>query len=251
MQKHNCTNCGNLLTGNYCNNCGQPAETHRISAAYFLHDIPHSILHVDKGLFYTFWQLIKNPGVVLKDYLEGKRAKHFKPIAYVLMLSAISVLLAHWNVKLIQYLQHQRTGSSIYVTEHFFTKYQSAFILIMIPIVSIITWLVFKKNKYNFWEHMLVNTYMAAQLNVLVILLHIFILSRYLLTGSLQNPSIFYTTIFMTGFMTYYALTFSTLMNGGQPAWKLGLKLGIMCFLLASIYATGMAVSGISFPQFH
>jgi hypothetical protein len=137
------------------------------------------------------------------------------------------------------------------VTENLFTKYQSLFILVMIPIVSLITWLVFIKNKYSFWEHMLINTFLAAQLNVLVILLHLVVLIKFLLSGSLQVHYLLFTTIFMTGFMTYYASCFSTLMINREKPWQLGLQLGIMCFLLATVYATGMAMTGISMPQFH
>lgn len=250
MHPTDCLNCHKKLEGNFCSNCGQPADTHRINAAYFVHELPHSVLHVDKGLFYTFGQLLKDPGGMLAGYLQGKRAKHFKPLAYVLMLSAVSALMAHWNINLLRYLQEQRNGVAVNVSENLFTKYQSLFILLMIPIVSMITWLVFRKNRFSFWEHMLMNTFLAAQLNVLVILLHIVILIKFLITGSLQVPYVLFTTVFMTGFMTYYATCFSSLMKTQEKPKILGLKLSIMCFLLASVYATGMAFTGISMPQF-
>lgn len=244
-----CKNCELPLEGNFCKHCGQPANVHRVNAAYFLHDIPHSVFHIDKGLFFTFFQLLKRPGKTLKEYLEGRRVNHYRPFAYVIMLSAISALMVHWNISLIQYLQEQRTGTRLEVTEHFFAKYQSIFIFLMIPFATICTWLVFKENHYNFWEHMLVNTYLAAQLNVIIILMQVFILIKYLLTGNAHYPYVIFTTLFMTGFMTYYATTFSTLMKPDVPSLRLGIKLTLMCFMLATIYATSMAVAGITSPM--
>jgi hypothetical protein len=248
MSDNVCKNCGQPLDGNFCKHCGQAASVHRVNAAYFLHDIPHSVLHVDKGLFYTFTRLIKQPGKTLEDYLAGKRINHFRPLGYVLMLSAITALLVHWNLRLVQYLELQKTGTILPITERFFAKYQSIFIFLMIPLVSVCTWLIFKKNRYNFWEHMLVNTYLAAQLNMLVIVTQLFILINYLVTGRAYNPSIIFTTIFMTGFMTYYAIAFSRLMRGQEQSAKLGLRLTLMCFILASLYATSMAFAGITSP---
>ncbi|MEO7443975.1 MAG: hypothetical protein ABIT96_09480, partial [Ferruginibacter sp.] len=105
----------------------------------------------------------------------------------------------------------------------------------------VITWLVFRKNKYNFWEHIFINTFLAAQLNVLLVVISIFSLVKYLLT----NSGSYSITVFMTVFMIYYAITFSGLMTTGKNGLTLGLKLGLMCFLLSSVYITAMIFAGI------
>jgi hypothetical protein len=243
-----CKNCSKSFEGNYCPECGQSAKIHRINAAYFLHDIPHSVLHVDKGLPYTFVQLIKRSGPTLKEFLEGKRVNHYRPFAYVIILSAISSLLAHWNGVLIQYLHHQKTGALIPLSESFFIKYQSIFIFLMIPIVTLCTWLIFHRHKLNFWEHVLVNTYLSAQLNVIVILTQVVALIKYLITGSSVYPYTIFMVVFMSAFMTYYATTFSTLMRGREARWKLALKIALMCFILGAVYSIGMGIAGINTP---
>ncbi len=125
--------------------------------------------------------------------------------------------------------------------ENFFSHNQSVFIFLMIPLATLCTWIVFRKNRFNFWEHALINTFMAAQLNVLLVAIHLFSLIKFLITGSAH----YYLTIFITGFMTYYTITFSGLMHKEEKSWVLGLKLGFMCFLLASVYATCMSLAGI------
>lgn len=227
-----CKNCDQILAGNFCAQCGQPANTHRVDAHYFLHDIPHSILHVDKGFPYTFMQLVVRPAKCLEEYVEGKRVRFFRPFAYVLLMSAICSLLINWIRKSVE-------GN----VEHpsFFAHYQSVFIFLMIPIVSICTYLVFKKSRYNFWEHILFNTYLAAQLNVLLVLIQLFLLLKLFTTGAL----FFSLIIFMTCFMTYYAFTFSGLMRHKIKGLELGVRLSVMCFTLALVYATAISFSGL------
>ena len=88
-----CKNCNSFFDGKFCPHCGQAANTHRINALYFLHDIPHSVLHVDKGFPYTFYQLVKRPARAMDEYLAGRRVSYDRPLSYVLIMSAISVLI--------------------------------------------------------------------------------------------------------------------------------------------------------------
>lgn len=241
-----CKNCDHHFKGNFCPECGQSAHVHKVNAVYFMHDIPHSVFHVDKGLLFTFRQLLTRPGKTLYEYLDGKRVNHYRPFAYVLMLSAISSVILHWNRLLIHYLQERHTGQVVQTTEGFFAKYQSVFIFLMIPLVTLITWVIFSRNKFNFWEHLLINTHLAAQLNVLLVLMQIFVLIKYLVTGSPHYESAYFLTLFMTGFMTYYAITFSDLMKIRERPRRLGLKMALMCLLLATLYAMGMALTGVA-----
>ncbi len=78
-----------------------------------MHDIPHSVLHVDKGFPYTFLQLIKRPAKAMEEYLAGKRVNYNRPLAYVIMMSAIGALVATQVQKLIRELHFKRTGETL------------------------------------------------------------------------------------------------------------------------------------------
>lgn len=80
----NCLNCNTSFEGKYCNNCGQKASTHRFSLAHVLHDIPHSVLHVDKGILKNIIS-IKNPRQTIYSYIEGKRVGYFNPFLFFLL----------------------------------------------------------------------------------------------------------------------------------------------------------------------
>lgn len=80
-----CLNCEAALTDKLCGRCGQPAATHRLTMRHLLHNIPHFIWRVDKGLFYTLRELLQRPGPMLPGYLRGQRARHFQPLSLLLV----------------------------------------------------------------------------------------------------------------------------------------------------------------------
>ena len=174
MSKIFCKNCEQHFEGNFCPNCGQSSHEHRINAHYFIHDIPHSVFHIDGIFLSTLKGLFVRPGAVVSGYLEGKRVKYFRPFAYVMVMTAISTFLVNFFLFLQTKLVHHFTPNFVIPkSENFFEHYFSIFIFLMIPFASLVTWIFFIKKKYNFWEHFLANTYIAAQLNFIWIFIHL------------------------------------------------------------------------------
>ncbi len=240
-----CKNCSTHFRGNFCSNCGQSARVDKINAAYFLKDIPHSILHVDKGFFFTLKSLISRPGKALKEYLSGKRIKHFRPFAFVVIMSTICTLLINGlNFLTNKLYTVNNPGSFLNFRNSFFENYPSLLIFLLIPILSLITWLFFKKNMYNYWEHFLVNTYLAAYLNVFFLLLNVFQFLKYYFT---QGYEVNYT-VFMFFFMAYYGFAFGQLMAAPGRRIKHIVMLLLMNFLLATIYLTAFSITNIMQP---
>jgi hypothetical protein len=242
MQTIICKNCAHHYKGNFCPTCGQPATVEHIGFKYFLHDIPHSVFHIDKGFFYTLGILISNPGQALKNYLAGKRVKFFKPFAFVILMSTICTIL----IKGINYLinvrfQSLNSGRIINFEGSFFEKYISVLIFLLIPLLSFITWLCFKKRKYNYWEHFLVNTFLAAYLNVFFLLISIYQAVKYYIT---QNYKVNYT-LFMFLFMAYYGHAFGKLMNDKGTVLQNILIMILMNFLIAFVYMNAFSLTGI------
>ncbi len=233
-----CKNCDNVFSGNFCPNCSQSATTKRIDAHYLIHDIPHSILHIDKGLPYTFFQLSKNPGKALLAYLRGQRVRFFKPFAYVIILSTISSLFIKLTTKETQ-LDDANSITSI------FTHYPSILIFVLIPIVALTTWLVFIKRQFNYWEHFLIHTYLAAQINIILVILNLISIS-----GILSNTNmIIKLTLFNTFYMTYHGFTFSALFTNNYNdkfSIRLMFAISICCFLLGFIYASALIYTGVA-----
>ena len=248
MERHECKNCKELFIGNFCPNCGQNSHEHRINAEYFLHDIPHSVFHVDGGFLYTMKMLFTKPGVMVEEFLEGKRAKHFRPFAYVMIMTAFSALIVKALVWLKKKILISHGADVLYLeNDNFFSNYFSVFIFLMIPVASLVTWLFFLRKKYNFWEHFLANTYISAQLNIFWILFHLIGLVIILFKGSdfVMNFNLLFM-FFMMGFLYLYGSAFGYLFRKDYKIVFLVLKLTVMNFALFALYYYAFQFAGLT-----
>ncbi len=91
-----CKNCNNHFEGNFCNNCGHAADIHKLNMHFIGHDLQHGLFHFDNGIFYTIKQLLTRPGHTIREFIDGKRVKHFKPLSLVVVLATLYGLLYHY-----------------------------------------------------------------------------------------------------------------------------------------------------------
>ena len=78
-----CLNCGAVLTGAYCHNCGQAGHVHRTLSS-FLHDFLHGAFHFEGKIWRTIPALAFRPGKMTRAYIDGKRARYVSPMALFL-----------------------------------------------------------------------------------------------------------------------------------------------------------------------
>jgi hypothetical protein len=229
-----CKNCGTSFKGNFCPDCGQAAHSARIDLHYFVHDVPHSILHVDKGFFHTLKMLAIQPGVMLKEYVDGKRVAHFKPFAFVLIMTTVCTIL----INLMQ------RGETVGEGVSFFSKYPSLLIFLLIPVISMVTWLCFYNRRFNYWEHILFNTYLGAFLNIFLLLQALvrFLSLRFNWQISMMIPAM----ILMFCFMTYYGYVFGALMHAPGKMRSNMIRISIMDGTIATIYFFSFVLTKIT-----
>ena len=170
MSLSTCKNCNQSIDGNYCSNCGQSSNTHPINFQYLVHELQHGFLHVDKGIFYTLKELFTRPGDSIREFIEGKRVKHFKPvISLVIILATIYGILSHYsNIEVIDMSTINVSGNKNlfedilkirkWTSEHFVWLS-----LLSIPVYSFGTSIAFRKQQFNFIEHIVLNTFLAGQ----------------------------------------------------------------------------------------
>ncbi len=174
-----CKNCNKTYEGNFCNFCGQSSNVHKINFHYVIHEIQHSIFHVDGGIFYTIKQLFKRPGNSIREFIEGKRVKHFKPVTFVIIASIIHSFLEHYgNQKpfiedfltgVSEAFKNNNPNKGLKVLEWLIHHY-SYTALLLIPIFSLASYISFKKSKFNYFEHLVLNTYAFGQITIIFIL---------------------------------------------------------------------------------
>jgi hypothetical protein len=94
-----CYNCHAPLdrSENFCHSCGQENHSRQASTRVLFSDFLADYLAFDSKLFRSVVPLISKPGLITKEYLDGKRQQFIAPIRVFLFLSfvyfGLSILL--------------------------------------------------------------------------------------------------------------------------------------------------------------
>ncbi len=158
-----CLNCDKDFEDAFCNFCGQKAATHRFTMHEWLHEIPHSLLHVDSGFFLTVKTLCLQPGNAIREYLQGRRKLLFSPFLYVLILCGIYVVVSHFFVH-IPGAENQEIKSLKEANDYIEENYYKILVVAMILPVTIGSYLAYIRSGFNFAENLVLNAYLIGQL---------------------------------------------------------------------------------------
>lgn len=80
-----CASCTTILQGQFCHVCGQFAEDMHRSIFKLCLEFIESFFHVDGRVWQTLPKLMLKPGVLTRDYLDGKRAPQIPPFRLFLV----------------------------------------------------------------------------------------------------------------------------------------------------------------------
>lgn len=169
MESKNCLNCNNELVGKFCSKCGQKSDTHRLDWHYLWHDLPHSILHLDKGIFFTIKELTVRPAATIKEFLAGKRVNHFRPLMYLLITGTLAGLI-YSNVHIESaFAKDAETQALIEKYQQYQGKFYNVINLILMPLQALICWFFFRKF-INYIEIFTVLCFLIGHMNLLAFL---------------------------------------------------------------------------------
>jgi hypothetical protein len=177
-----CKNCDATLDGKYCANCGQQSEVHRITFGYVSHEFFHAVTHADKGFLLLVKNLIVQPGIVAKEYVEGKRKKYFNPLSFLVITSAIHAYCAYTS----GYFEGVGGGGGqggggnrrmpALMVEAFKISNENGkwlSLLLIAPLLAFLSWLLFKRSRYSLAETFVLNSYIIGQSHVIRTLIFI------------------------------------------------------------------------------
>jgi hypothetical protein len=89
-----CLNCATPLAGSHCHACGQAAHVHRTLGAFF-HDLLHGVFHFEGKIWRTLPLLVRKPGLLTREYIDGRRASYVSPIALFLFCVFLMFAVFH------------------------------------------------------------------------------------------------------------------------------------------------------------
>ncbi|MCF6347794.1 MAG: DUF3667 domain-containing protein [Flavobacteriaceae bacterium] len=175
--------------------------------------------NLEKGIAFTYVSMFKKPFETIKTYLGFDRKKFSNPLNYLLFGIAVYTIMfrLHPSFKsFVEFAQKANAKSlapleklfdvSIIVpmnqAQEIYFSYQNIFYLISIPIMSIITFWLFKK-KYNYAENLAINSFVfgttiwtSVILSVVTLFLNSFIVIYIIMTISILLLIYLYHKIF-------------------------------------------------------
>jgi hypothetical protein len=88
-----CLNCGSLLTGTYCSQCGQKNIPKRQTLGELFENFLGSFFSYESKFFKTIRYLLFRPGFLAKEYNAGRRERYYHPARMYVFISFIYFLL--------------------------------------------------------------------------------------------------------------------------------------------------------------
>jgi hypothetical protein len=98
MKKHyrkenDCLNCGTILEGKYCPNCGQENLELKENFGHMMSHAISDYFHFDHLFFHTLKPLLLKPGKLTNEYMAGRRAQYLHPVKMYIFISIVYFLL--------------------------------------------------------------------------------------------------------------------------------------------------------------
>jgi len=96
LNAEKCLNCGTVLVGNFCHNCGQQKITPGISVKNSLDEYFYKSIYWESSFSYTVKELFLAPGNFVRNFINGKRKDYVKPVGFFLMTVSFFILMFHF-----------------------------------------------------------------------------------------------------------------------------------------------------------
>lgn len=158
-----CKNCNQNFEANYCNYCGQrKIGNKRLHMKEVFLDFLDNTFNLDKGFFFSLWNLLIRPGKVAQAYIDGQRKAYINPTRYMVIGLAFQTFIDYWfkTTEVIENETYYRfsflsdaMNSSI---ELWNVKLAVEYILLsnlfMIVFIPFLLYFAYKPLKYNYTE---------------------------------------------------------------------------------------------------
>jgi hypothetical protein len=182
-----CKNCDAEITGKFCANCGQKAELHRITVKHVLHDLFHAFTHADKGVLLLTKQLFTRPGIVAKEYIQGRRKKYFNPLSFLVLTMALSAWLSYksgyFEAMSTQPRGARKSGISNVIkvdpkmarqaNKTNIEDHKIVGLVLITPLIAFLSWILFRRSGYTYAENFVLAAFIFGLANLVRILVFI------------------------------------------------------------------------------
>lgn len=197
----NCKNCGEEVYGNFCAHCGQKSDTRRFTFRDMAAHALDSLLHVRRGFPFTIKQLLLDPGHSVREYINGKRIRWYKPFPFAMLMglvTGLSMRFAPEGMAQFQTENISQAGEQFLMARfgELFTQNYALFQLMMIPVYAFFSWLFFLRTKVNYAENIIMHCYVMGTSSVLSVV-------PWAIIAQIGDKSIMGSLIALTGLLAF------------------------------------------------
>jgi len=189
-----CKNCELPLRTDYsfCSNCGAKVIHNRLTLKNLWYDVTERFFNVDNTFVKTFKHLFSRPDDVIVGYIKGTRKKYLNPISYFTIAVTLGGLFVYIYTEFFPdaldfkflYPDPEKLNDADKLGLDFqkkintyLFKYQSLFYIAMLPVLALISRLVFfNKKQFNLSEHFVINIYAYSQMSMIINTIYILII---------------------------------------------------------------------------
>ena len=175
-----CLNCGTKIMGHYCHECGQKTEDLRYTVKGLIKDFFFSAIHLEKkGLPKTIIRLATEPGIAIREVLQGQRQSLYPPFKYLVLVGAVVVIASlrymffHNEYTKVESQDMHFLSNWIMMPDEYegfvenffkFAEDKATILNVMaIPIFAFFSFTWLSGRTYNFAENLILNTFITAQ----------------------------------------------------------------------------------------
>ena len=215
MTDRHCLNCDARIASpaRFCMNCGQRTDTGRLTVRDVVRDLMHTFVNVERGPVAFAWALLTRPGAVAREYVQGRRRRHYGPFATLVVLVGLTALAINWSG--FQALSHDGLGSGpTDLLQHHF----NVLILVQLPILAGACAALFPGAGLTLSEHMVL---VAYTLSMRAVVLMLAIPAAYL--ASATTPGRVSVYAYWAAWYVYFGWAASQFYGGARlQAWSRG-----------------------------
>lgn len=215
MTPPTCLNCESALPrdARFCPRCSQRTDAGRLTAADMARDLMQRFVNVERGPLTFARALLTRPGGIAREYVQGRRRRHYGPFATLVVLAGVQALVL--SLSGFRALSQEVAGVPADLLQRHFNLLQ----IVQLPLLGVVCAGVFRDARLSLPEHMVL---VAYTLSVRGVALSITVPLALLFSSA--SPTLAETLGFWAAWYLYFGWAATQFYRGSRAAlWLRGM----------------------------
>ena len=239
MPDPRCLNCESAIpaTARFCPRCSQRVDTTRLTFADMRRDLMHAFANVERGPLVFARALLLRPGEVAREYVEGRRRRHYGPFATLAVLVGLAALVL--NLTGYQVLLREGVSAAPAALMH---RYFNLVLLVQLPLLGGVCALMFRAAHLTLPEHMVLVAYtLGVRAFALTVTMPFALMNRTPEPTALQN------IVFWVAWDGYFGWAAAQFYPGAR--WRSGLRGAAVAAIGHALIITLVVLAGSAYER--